>query len=95
MFDKIFLNVRKKVLICIMQMIICMVRITFVHIDTIFSFNGYIFSFFFVPIFTLSSTFEHNCVDTFRFGCLICMCFVYLCLKLFSAIEHVSRGKVL
>ena len=29
------------------------------------------------------------------FGCLICMCFVFLYLHLFSAVEHVSHGKVL
>ena len=39
--------------------------------------------------------FEHDCLDAGCFGCLICMCFVFLCLHLFSAIEHVSHGKVL
>ena len=29
------------------------------------------------------------------FECLICMCFLFLYLHLFSAIEHVSHGKAL
>ena len=39
--------------------------------------------------------FEHDCLDTCCFGCLMCMCLVFLCLHLFSAIEHVSHGKAL
>ena len=36
--------------------------------------------------------FQHNCWDASCFECLICMCFVFLYLPLFSAIEHVSRN---
>ena len=36
--------------------------------------------------------FDHDCLDTCCFGCLICMCFVFLYLHLFGAIEHVSHG---
>ena len=43
----------------------------------------------------LSWMFEHDCLDTCCFGCLICTCFVFLYLPLFSAIGHVSHGKVL
>ena len=43
----------------------------------------------------LSWMFEHDCLDTCHFGCLICMSFVVLCVHLFSAIEHVSHGKAL
>ena len=39
--------------------------------------------------------FEHDCLDTCCFGCLLCRCFVVLYLHLLSAIEHVSHGKVL
>ena len=34
-------------------------------------------------------------LDTYCFECLICMCFVFLYLHLFSAVEHVSHGKAL
>ena len=39
--------------------------------------------------------FEHDCLDTCCFGCLICMRFKCLHLHLFSAIQHVSHGKAL
>ena len=35
------------------------------------------------------------CTGTCCFECLMCMCFVFLYLHLFSAIEHVSHGKAL
>ena len=43
----------------------------------------------------LSWMFEYDCLDTCCFGCLICMCFVFLYLHLFGAAEQVSHGKVL
>ena len=43
----------------------------------------------------LSWMFEHDCLDNCCFGCLICTCFVFLYLPLFSAIGHVSHGKAL
>ena len=43
----------------------------------------------------LSWMFQHDYLDTYCFECLICMCFVFLYLHLFSAIEHVSHGKAL
>ena len=50
----------------------------------------------------LSWMFQHDCLDTYCFECLICMYlyvsymyFVFLYLDLFSTIEHVSHGKAL
>ena len=34
-----------------------------------------------------------TCCFELNFECLICMCFVFLYLHLFIAIEHVSHGK--
>ena len=50
-----------------------------------------------VFFFMLCWMFQHDCLDTYCFECLlnnICMCFIFL-YKLFSAIEHVSHGKAL
>ena len=44
-------------------------------------------------LFMLSWMFQHDYLDTYCFECLICMCFVFLYLHLFSAIEQVSHGK--
>ena len=49
----------------------------------------------FMGFFMLSWMFQHNYLGTYCFECLICMCFVFLYLHLFSAIEHVSHGKAL
>ena len=46
-----------------------------------------------VAVLLLSWMFGHDCLDICCFGCLICMCFVFLFLHLFSAIEHVLHGK--
>ena len=43
----------------------------------------------------LSWMFQHDCLDTCCFECLICMCFVFFYLPLFSTIERVSHGKEL
>ena len=43
----------------------------------------------------LSWMFQHDYLDTYCFECLKCICFVFLYLHLFSAIEHVSHGKAL
>ena len=51
----------------------------------VYGFDGYSF-------FILNWTF-HDYLDTCCFECLICMCFVFLYLHLFSAIEHVSHGR--
>ena len=48
-----------------------------------------------ILFFMLSWMFQHDYLDTYSFECLICMCFVFLYLHLFSAIEHVSHGKAL
>ena len=45
--------------------------------------------------FMLSWMFQHDHLDTYCFECLICMCFIFLYLHLFSAIEHVSHAKAL
>ena len=39
--------------------------------------------------------FEQGCLDTCRFQCLICLCFICLYLHLFSVSEHASHGKAL
>ena len=65
-----------------------MVWVIFLYVDTVFGFYGYSFS-------MLSRMFQHDGFDTCCFECLICMCFVFLYLHLFSAIEHVSYGKAL
>ena len=70
--------------------IVCMVGITYVHINTIFAFFEYIR--FLHPSLLLSLMFEHYCLDT---CCFICMCIVFLYLRLFNAVEHVSREKAL
>ena len=43
----------------------------------------------------LSWVLEHDCLDTYSFGCLICMYFAFLYLHLFRGIEHISYGKAL
>ena len=45
--------------------------------------------------FMLNWMFQHDYLNTYCFECLICMRFVFLYLHLFSAVEHVSGGKVL
>ena len=59
--------------------------VIYVYINTVFGFAGYFFS-------LLSWMFQHDCLDTCCFECLMCMCFVFLYLHLFSAIDHVSHG---
>ena len=68
--------------------LVCMVGIIYVYVDTV---CGFLWVFFLL----LSWMFEHDCLDSCCFGCLICMCFVFLYLHLFSAIEHVSHAKAL
>ena len=63
-------------------------------IDTIFVFYGYI-EFFFNSTLLLSLMFAYDCLDTCCFACIICMCFIFLYVDLFSTIEHVSHGKAL
>ena len=74
-----------------------MVQTTYLHnIDMSFAFYGYKdLSIVFYPSSLLSWMFEHDCLDTCCFGCLICMCFIFLDLYLFNAIEHVPHGKML
>ena len=73
-----------------------MVRITYLYIDTVFGFCGYFLKKKKIKqSLLLSWMFEPDCLDTCCFGCLICMCFVFLYLHIFSAIEHVSHGKAL
>ena len=66
--------------------LVCMVGVVFVYVDTVY---GFLWVFFFM----LSWMFQHDYLDTYCFECLICMCFVFLYLHLFSATEHVSHGK--
>ena len=57
-----------------------MVGITYVYIDTIFAFYGYIlFSFFLYPSLLLSWMFEHDCLNTCCFGCLACVLYFCFC----------------
>ena len=48
-----------------------------------------------VFFFMLTWMFQYDYLDICCFECLICMCFVFVYLHLFSAIEHVSHGKEL
>ena len=73
--------------------LVCMVRITCVCIETIFMFYGYFF--FSYPSLLLSRMFEHDCLDACCFGYLICKCFIFLYLHLFSATENASHGEAL
>ena len=63
-----------------------MVGVIFVYVDTVFGFYWYSF---------LCWMFQHDYLDTCCFECLICLCFVFLYLHLFSSTEHVSHGKTL
>ena len=63
-----------------------MLGVIFLYDDMVCGFYGYSF-------FMLSWMFQHDYLDTYCFECLICMCFVFSHLHLFSAIEHVSHGK--
>ena len=54
-----------------------------------------LFFLFLNPSLLLCWMFEHDCLDTCCFGCLICMCFIYLYWHLFSTTEHVSHGMTL
>ena len=62
-----------------------MVGVIFVYVDTVYGFYGFLFMF--------SWMFQHDYLDTCSFECLICMCFEFLYLHMFSAVEHVSLGK--
>ena len=64
------------------------------YIDTLFGFYG-LGLFFFNPSSLLNWMFGYDCLDTYCFGCVICMCFAFLYLHLLIAIEHVSHGKAL
>ena len=79
-----------------------MVGVIFVYVDTVYGIYGYsllwLVGCFSMIIWTpavLSVLFQHDYLDTCCFECLICMCFVFLYLHLFSATEHVSHGKAL
>ena len=71
-----------------MSSLVCMDGAVFVYVDTVY---GFLWVFFFM----LSWMFQHDYLDTYCFECLICMCFVFLYLHLFSAVDHVSHGKAL
>ena len=70
-----------------------MVGLICVHVDTVFGIYGYIKK-------QLSLMFEHDCLDTCCFGCLICMC-LYFCICTCSAqlsmfhMEKFSRNKLI
>ena len=61
-----------------------------VYVDTVFGFYRYFFFFFFFFL-LLTWMFEHDCLDTCSFGCLMHVSYLHM----FCAIEHVSRGKAL
>ena len=63
-----------------------MAGVVFVYVDTIYGF-------LWVFLFMLSWMFQHDCLGTYCFECLTCMCFVFLYLHRFSAVEHVSHGR--
>ena len=63
---------------------------TYVYNDTVFMFYG-LCRFFKTHLYCLDECLRITILDTCCFGCLICMCFIFLYLHLFSAIEHVSH----
>ena len=71
--------------------LVCMVGVILVYTDMVFGFYG----FFLFLLLLLSWMFQHDYLDTSWFECLICMCFDFFYLHLFSAFEHVSHGKAL
>ena len=76
------------VCVCVcLSSLVCVVGVIFVYVDSVYGFYGYSFL-------CLVGCFSMN-FDTYCFECLICMCFVFLYLRLFSAIEHVLHGKTL
>ena len=72
-----------------------MIGVIYVYVETYYVLFFVLFCFFFVVVVVfflmLSWMFQHDCLDTCCFECLICMCFVFLHLPLFSATEHVSH----
>ena len=88
-FTFICAEVQVLVSVCITQVCVCVcvcvIISLYVYIDTVFGFYGIFF-----PLF--SWMFQHDCLDICCFECLICMCFVFLYLHPFSAIEHFSHG---
>ena len=58
-----------KHLVCLSSMV-CMVGVVFVYIDMVY---GFLRVFFFM----LGWMFQHDFLDTYCFGCLMCMCFVF------------------
>ena len=72
--------------------LVCMVGITDMYIDTVFVRYGNLF--FVKPIFP--ALFGCLCMIVCTravLGVMICLCFIFLYLHLFSAIEHVIHGK--
>ena len=65
--------------------LVCMVAVVFVYVDMVYGFYGYSF-------FILSWMFQHDYLDTYCFGCLICICFVF---EPVQRDEHVPHGKAL
>ena len=63
-----------------------MVGVVFVYFDTVYEYSFLCLAGCFSMIIW---------TPTVCFECLICMCFVFLYLHPFSAIEHVSHGKAL
>ena len=79
-------NVSVSVSLPVCLSLVCVVGVIFVYADMYMGFMGILFM--------LSWMFQHDYLDT-CFECLICRCFVFLYLHLFSALEHVSHGKAL
>ena len=72
--------------------LVCMAGITYVYIDTIFACYGYVFLLFlYTNLYCLVGCSSTIVWTHAVFGRLIRMCFVFLHLRLFSAIEHVSH----
>ena len=69
--------------------LVCMVGFTMCTLIRYLRYMGI----FFYPSLPLSWMFEHDCLGTNCLGCPICFVFFYF--HLFSATEHVSRGKAL
>ena len=68
-----------------------MVGVVFVYVDMVYIIMG----FYGYSFLCLVGCFSMIIWTPTVFECFICMCFVFLNLHLFSAIEHVSHGKAL
>ena len=86
--DSVHRDYRLSLCLSVCLSIVSMVGVIFVYVDTVYGVYVYYFL-------CLVGCFGMIILDTYCFERLICMCFVFLYLHLFSAIQHVLHGKAL